>query len=208
MLTCWILSLDQVNWDEERMFSLSKECALFYSIRKQYVSAESALSGQQVRGRHTLALQNWAGPPPWSPPPLWTVIQGTSALARWSALTNLSPSEMLLEGSSRVISLSDVQTSHCVEKQMGSRARGPMSPLSLVCAATAHHVLVSPHLSGVCPTLPLTLCQTDLAVVGQVPSSSEGSPWVLPVSMSDDSAFQSTTISEGLFGWGRGGQRL
>lgn len=39
----------------------------------------------------------------------------------------------------------------------------------------SRHVLVSPHLSGVCPTLPLTLlCQTDLAVVGQVPSSSEG----------------------------------
>lgn len=40
---------------------------------------------------------------------------------------------MLLEGTSRVISLSDVQISHCGEKQMGSRARGPMSPLGAWC---------------------------------------------------------------------------
>lgn len=53
-----------MNWDEEKecFESLSKECALFYSIRKQYVSAESTLSGHQVRGQHTLALQNWDGP--------------------------------------------------------------------------------------------------------------------------------------------------
>lgn len=90
MLTYWILSLDQVNWDEEKecFESLSKECAMFYSIRKQYVSAESTLSGQQVRGRYTLVLQNWDGPSH-KPAPLWTpVIQGTPALAQWSALTN------------------------------------------------------------------------------------------------------------------------
>lgn len=47
----------QVDWDEERecFESLSKECALFYSIRKQYVCEESALSGQQVRGGDALA---------------------------------------------------------------------------------------------------------------------------------------------------------
>ncbi|KAB1264456.1 DNA mismatch repair protein Mlh1 [Camelus dromedarius] len=39
----------EVNWDEEKecFESLSKECALFYSIRKQYVSEESTLSSQQ-----------------------------------------------------------------------------------------------------------------------------------------------------------------
>ncbi|GAB5576974.1 DNA mismatch repair protein Mlh1 isoform X1 [Prionailurus iriomotensis] len=38
-----------VNWDEEKecFESLSKECAMFYSIRKQYVCEESTLSGQQ-----------------------------------------------------------------------------------------------------------------------------------------------------------------
>ncbi|KAL2804073.1 DNA mismatch repair protein Mlh1 isoform 9, partial [Daubentonia madagascariensis] len=38
-----------VNWDEEKecFESLSKECAMFYSIRKQYISEESTLSGQQ-----------------------------------------------------------------------------------------------------------------------------------------------------------------
>ncbi|KAF4024168.1 hypothetical protein G4228_015962 [Cervus hanglu yarkandensis] len=43
------LEIDEVNWDEEKecFESLSKECAMFYSIRKQYVSAESTLSGQQ-----------------------------------------------------------------------------------------------------------------------------------------------------------------
>lgn len=43
-------SLKQVNWDEEKecFESLSKECAMFYSIRKQYVSEESTLSSQQV----------------------------------------------------------------------------------------------------------------------------------------------------------------
>lgn len=63
MLTYWILSLEQVNWDEEKecFESLSKECAMFYSIRKQYMSADSTLSGQQVWGRYTLALQNWDG---------------------------------------------------------------------------------------------------------------------------------------------------
>uniref|UniRef100_A0AC11CW94 MutL homolog 1 n=1 Tax=Ovis aries TaxID=9940 RepID=A0AC11CW94_SHEEP len=49
-LPIFILRLaTEVNWDEEKecFESLSKECALFYSIRKQYVSAESTLSGQQ-----------------------------------------------------------------------------------------------------------------------------------------------------------------
>uniref|UniRef100_F6QDK3 MutL homolog 1 n=1 Tax=Bos taurus TaxID=9913 RepID=F6QDK3_BOVIN len=49
-LPIFILRLaTEVNWDEEKecFESLSKECAMFYSIRKQYVSAESTLSGQQ-----------------------------------------------------------------------------------------------------------------------------------------------------------------
>ncbi|KAB0378960.1 hypothetical protein FD755_010538 [Muntiacus reevesi] len=49
-LPVFILRLaTEVNWDEEKecFESLSKECAMFYSIRKQYVSAESTLSGQQ-----------------------------------------------------------------------------------------------------------------------------------------------------------------
>ncbi|XP_072455008.1 DNA mismatch repair protein Mlh1 isoform X2 [Notamacropus eugenii] len=39
----------EVNWDEEKecFQSLSKECAMFYSIRKQYVVEESTLSGQE-----------------------------------------------------------------------------------------------------------------------------------------------------------------
>ncbi|KAI2528811.1 mutL homolog 1, partial [Homo sapiens] len=43
------LEIDEVNWDEEKecFESLSKECAMFYSIRKQYISEESTLSGQQ-----------------------------------------------------------------------------------------------------------------------------------------------------------------
>ncbi|KAM5280433.1 DNA mismatch repair protein Mlh1 isoform 2-T2 [Ctenodactylus gundi] len=43
------LEIDEVNWDEEKecFESLSKECAMFYSIRKQYVSEESTLSSQQ-----------------------------------------------------------------------------------------------------------------------------------------------------------------
>nr|XP_048279459.1 DNA mismatch repair protein Mlh1 isoform X1 [Myodes glareolus] len=49
-LPLFILRLaTEVNWDEEKecFDSLSKECAMFYSIRKQYILEESALSGQQ-----------------------------------------------------------------------------------------------------------------------------------------------------------------
>ncbi|XP_057561734.1 DNA mismatch repair protein Mlh1 isoform X2 [Hippopotamus amphibius kiboko] len=49
-LPIFILRLaTEVNWDEEKecFESLSKECAMFYSIRKQYMSEESTLSGQQ-----------------------------------------------------------------------------------------------------------------------------------------------------------------
>ncbi|XP_057623109.1 DNA mismatch repair protein Mlh1 isoform X4 [Chionomys nivalis] len=49
-LPLFILRLaTEVNWDEEKecFESLSKECAMFYSIRKQYILEESALSGQQ-----------------------------------------------------------------------------------------------------------------------------------------------------------------
>ncbi|ELK33343.1 DNA mismatch repair protein Mlh1 [Myotis davidii] len=57
-------SLDQVNWDEEKecFESLSKECAMFYSIRKQYISEESTLSGQQIEAPGST-------PNPWK----WTV---------------------------------------------------------------------------------------------------------------------------------------
>jgi DNA mismatch repair protein MLH1 len=49
-LPIFILRLaTEVNWDEEKecFESLSKECAMFYSIRKQYISEETVLSGQQ-----------------------------------------------------------------------------------------------------------------------------------------------------------------
>ncbi|XP_068415502.1 DNA mismatch repair protein Mlh1 [Eschrichtius robustus] len=49
-LPIFILRLaTEVNWDDEKecFESLGKECAMFYSIRKQYVSEESTLSGQQ-----------------------------------------------------------------------------------------------------------------------------------------------------------------
>uniref|UniRef100_A0A8C8SLH2 DNA mismatch repair protein MLH1 n=1 Tax=Pelusios castaneus TaxID=367368 RepID=A0A8C8SLH2_9SAUR len=49
-LPMFILRLaTEVNWDEERecFESLSKECALFYSIRKQYIVEESNLTSQQ-----------------------------------------------------------------------------------------------------------------------------------------------------------------
>ncbi|KAM4841999.1 DNA mismatch repair protein Mlh1 isoform 2-T2 [Thomomys bottae] len=49
-LPIFILRLaTEVNWDEEKecFESLSKECAVFYSIRKQYISEETVLSGQQ-----------------------------------------------------------------------------------------------------------------------------------------------------------------
>uniref|UniRef100_A0A8C3YRC3 DNA mismatch repair protein MLH1 n=1 Tax=Catagonus wagneri TaxID=51154 RepID=A0A8C3YRC3_9CETA len=54
----------EVNWDEEKecFESLSKECAMFYSIRKQYVTEESTLSGQQSEAPHST-------PNPWK----WTV---------------------------------------------------------------------------------------------------------------------------------------
>ncbi|XP_021062071.1 DNA mismatch repair protein Mlh1 isoform X1 [Mus pahari] len=49
-LPIFILRLaTEVNWDEEKecFESLSKECAMFYSIRKQYILEESSLSGHQ-----------------------------------------------------------------------------------------------------------------------------------------------------------------
>uniref|UniRef100_A0A8D0HJK5 DNA mismatch repair protein MLH1 n=1 Tax=Sphenodon punctatus TaxID=8508 RepID=A0A8D0HJK5_SPHPU len=49
-LPMFILRLaTEVNWDEERecFKSLSKECALLYSIRKQYIMEESNLTNQQ-----------------------------------------------------------------------------------------------------------------------------------------------------------------
>ncbi|KAG8521510.1 DNA mismatch repair protein Mlh1 [Galemys pyrenaicus] len=49
-LPIFILRLaTEVNWDEEKecFESLSKECATFYSIRKQYISEESTLTSQQ-----------------------------------------------------------------------------------------------------------------------------------------------------------------
>ncbi|KAM7063680.1 DNA mismatch repair protein Mlh1 isoform 1-T1 [Molossus nigricans] len=49
-LPIFILRLaTEVNWDEEKecFESLSRECAMFYSIRKQYITEESTLSGQQ-----------------------------------------------------------------------------------------------------------------------------------------------------------------
>lgn len=44
------LAFYQVNWDEEKecFESLSRECAMFYSIRKQYIMEESDLTTEQV----------------------------------------------------------------------------------------------------------------------------------------------------------------
>lgn len=64
-LPIFILRLaTEVNWDEEKgcFESLSKECAMFYSIRKQYISEESTLSGQQIEAPGS-------APNPWK----WTV---------------------------------------------------------------------------------------------------------------------------------------
>lgn len=64
-LPIFILRLaTEVNWDEEKecFESLSKECAMFYSVRKQYISEESTLSGQQGGGPSS-------APQPWK----WTV---------------------------------------------------------------------------------------------------------------------------------------
>ncbi|KAM3822274.1 DNA mismatch repair protein Mlh1 isoform 2-T2 [Vipera latastei] len=50
-LPIFILRLaTEVNWDEEKecFDSLSKECAMFYSIRKQYIMEDSDLTTQQV----------------------------------------------------------------------------------------------------------------------------------------------------------------
>ncbi|XP_004614636.2 DNA mismatch repair protein Mlh1 [Sorex araneus] len=63
-LPIFILRLaTEVNWDEEKdcFESLSRECAMFYSIRKQYMSEESTLSGLQneVPGSTTDAWK-WA----------------------------------------------------------------------------------------------------------------------------------------------------
>ncbi|XP_004704126.1 DNA mismatch repair protein Mlh1 isoform X2 [Echinops telfairi] len=51
----------EVNWDEEKecFESLSKECATFYSIRKQYVSEESTLSGHQQSDGPDSAPNPW-----------------------------------------------------------------------------------------------------------------------------------------------------
>ncbi|CAK6435737.1 unnamed protein product [Pipistrellus nathusii] len=64
-LPIFILRLaTEVNWDEEKecFESLSRECAMFYSIRKQYISEESTLSGQQTEAPGS-------APNPWK----WTV---------------------------------------------------------------------------------------------------------------------------------------
>ncbi|XP_036926587.1 DNA mismatch repair protein Mlh1 isoform X1 [Sturnira hondurensis] len=61
-LPIFILRLaTEVNWDEEKecFESLSKECAMFYSVRKQYVSEESTLSGQQQSGGPGSAPHPW-----------------------------------------------------------------------------------------------------------------------------------------------------
>lgn len=57
-----VAPLPQVNWDEEKecFESLSKECAMFYSVRKQYVSEDSTLSGQQVPC-HGAGSPRWGG---------------------------------------------------------------------------------------------------------------------------------------------------
>ncbi|XP_015667223.1 DNA mismatch repair protein Mlh1 [Protobothrops mucrosquamatus] len=50
-LPMFILRLaTEINWDEEKecFDSLSKECAMFYSIRKQYIMEDSDLTTQQV----------------------------------------------------------------------------------------------------------------------------------------------------------------
>ncbi|XP_023369770.1 DNA mismatch repair protein Mlh1 isoform X2 [Otolemur garnettii] len=64
-LPIFILRLaTEVNWDAEKecFESLSKECAMFYSIRKQYISEESTLSSQQSE-------TSGSTPHPWK----WTV---------------------------------------------------------------------------------------------------------------------------------------
>ncbi|XP_037382139.1 DNA mismatch repair protein Mlh1 isoform X2 [Talpa occidentalis] len=64
-LPIFILRLaTEVNWDEEKecFESLSKECAMFYSIRKQYISEESTLTSQQSE-------MPGSTPKPWK----WTV---------------------------------------------------------------------------------------------------------------------------------------
>ncbi|KAM9601764.1 DNA mismatch repair protein Mlh1 [Trichechus inunguis] len=64
-LPIFILRLaTEVNWDEEKdcFESLSKECALFYSIRQQYVCEGSTLSSQQSE-------EPGSAPNPWK----WTV---------------------------------------------------------------------------------------------------------------------------------------
>ncbi|KAM9187850.1 DNA mismatch repair protein Mlh1 [Dugong dugon] len=64
-LPIFILRLaTEVNWDEEKdcFESLSKECALFYSVRQQYVCEGSTLSSQQSE-------EPGSAPNPWK----WTV---------------------------------------------------------------------------------------------------------------------------------------
>ncbi|XP_069929060.1 DNA mismatch repair protein Mlh1 isoform X4 [Oryctolagus cuniculus] len=60
-LPLFILRLaTEVNWDEEKecFESLSKECAMFYSVRKQYISEESTLSGQQSKAAGS-SVNSW-----------------------------------------------------------------------------------------------------------------------------------------------------
>ncbi|XP_013918263.1 PREDICTED: DNA mismatch repair protein Mlh1 [Thamnophis sirtalis] len=60
-LPMFILRLaTEVNWDEEKQCfdSLSKECAMFYSIRKQYILEESDLTFQQVE-ESGKCLRSW-----------------------------------------------------------------------------------------------------------------------------------------------------
>ncbi|XP_044310865.1 DNA mismatch repair protein Mlh1 isoform X2 [Varanus komodoensis] len=50
----------EVNWDEEKecFESLSKECAMFYSIRKQYIMEDSDLTAQQAEDSGT-GTRSW-----------------------------------------------------------------------------------------------------------------------------------------------------
>ncbi|KAJ6661963.1 hypothetical protein lerEdw1_012810 [Lerista edwardsae] len=51
----------EVNWDEEKecFESLSRECAMFYSIRKQYIMEESDLTTQQPEAAGGMTLWKW-----------------------------------------------------------------------------------------------------------------------------------------------------
>lgn len=61
-LPMFILRLaTEVNWDEEKecFESLSKECAMFYSIRKQYIVEESDLTSQQTEELGSGSSSSW-----------------------------------------------------------------------------------------------------------------------------------------------------